>query len=136
MILTQVKTFAAPALVVLLLAAAAQVFPVGVAAVATVLVADRRRHSALTWARLAAVLEIAFLAGMSAHCAGEEWWAIAFESPWEVASRHLPAAATLTLLTGVLVATGVELFRNGMRFVERFRRVLFSRTSDERAGGV
>jgi hypothetical protein len=125
---------ATSALVTLLLAAAAQVFPVGVAAVAIAIVVARRFRTALPWARLAAVIEIAFLAGMSAHCAGEEWWAMAFESPWEVASRHLPAAAILTLLTGFFVAAGVELF--GIRLVERFRRLLFSRTLDERAGGA
>lgn len=106
---TLVKTFATPALVVLLLAAAAQVFPVGVAAVATAFVAVRRRHAVLPWARLAVVLELAFLVGMSAHCAGEELWALTFESPWAVASRHLPASLALLLLTLVLVVALVAM---------------------------
>lgn len=114
MTLTQVKTFAATAVVVLLLAATAQVFPVGVAAIATAIVATRRRRTALPCARLAMVLELTFLAGMSGHCAGEELWALAFESPWAVASRHLPAAFVLLLLTLGFVAALVAMLSHDL----------------------
>lgn len=106
---TLAKTYAAPALVVLLLAALAQVFPVGVAAVAITLVSARRRHIAPSWTRLAMVLELAFLTGMSAHCTGAELWSLTFESPWAVASRHLPAAIVLLLLTSGFVAALVAM---------------------------
>ena len=101
----RLEASAISALVVLLLAAAAQVFPIGVAAIATAAVAVRRRRCAMPWARLAVVLELAFLTGMSAHCTGAELWSLASESPWAVASRHLPAAFVLLLLTsGFVVA--------------------------------